>query len=219
MAGGKLINVTKSMSKSKKDLDQDARIKRLEKTLYPSIEKKIVDIKASAAGVSSSGYANYPMFQVAQGDDVSERVGDKVCIKEHRFKCCVRRGDNNNLLRIILAITPSTTNLVLADVLEYSNYTTDADVVFASPYKKRPTNAEKTYEILYDKVVNLGDDQQSFMIDKRIKCGKYGKNVSFSDTGASMPENYQVCLLAISDSTASGHPTLNYIFRSKYTDL
>jgi hypothetical protein len=86
-------------------------------------------------------------------------------------------------------------------------------------YKRVPATAENTYQILYDKVVNLNDDQASFEIDKRIKCGKYGKQVSFNSAGSVMPENYQLCLLAISDSTASAHPTISYVLRSKYTDL
>jgi hypothetical protein len=200
-------------------MTQDQRIKKLEKTLYPSIEKKSRDVRATVAPISSSGYNNQPMFQLEQGDEKNQRVGDKVCLTEHRFKCLVKKADGNNLMRIILAVTPSTTALSIGSVLEYGNYTTDAEQVFISPYKRVPSTAENTYQILYDKVVNLNDDQASFEIDKRIKCGKYGKQVSFNSAGSVMPENYHLCLLAISDSTAASHPTISYVLRSKYTDL
>ena len=199
---------------------QNSRIKKLEQMILPSVEYKSRDITTSNAAISTTAYANYPMLQLEQGHGHSQRVGDKVTLKSMNCTLSLKKGDSNNVVRVILAATPSSTHLTLADVLEYSNYTTHAEMVFCSPYKRRAANAEKTYKIMFDKVYNLTEDI-NVLVDK-FKLGgipQKGKQVEFQAIGSQQPDNFNVSLLAISDSSAAGHPALSVICRSKYIDL
>lgn len=219
----KTYNGGKKRSKKRKakttDGRQNQRIAKLENILLPSIEYKSKDINSSNVAVGSGGYANYPMFQLAQGSGHSERVGDKVTLKNMNCSLALTRADTNNIVRIIFAATPSTTALTLVDVLEYADHSVYGNLVFSSPYKRRATSSEKTYTILFDKCYNL-TEEISTMVDKfKLKLPKNGKVVEFNSIGQHMPDNWNVSILAISDSTAVGHPVMNCNVRSKYFDL
>jgi hypothetical protein len=88
---------------------QNQRLKKLENLIMPAVERKSRDILASAAGISSSGYANQPMFQVEQGDGKNQRIGDKVTLLSHNVSMTLAAQDTTNSIRIIWAYTPSTT--------------------------------------------------------------------------------------------------------------
>lgn len=198
---------------------QNQRIAKLEKLIYPSIERKSRDITAFAQAVSSSGYSNQPIFQLEQGDQQNQRIGDKVTLMSHQVNMTLAAQDSTNSIRVMFIVTPSTTALGIDDVLEYGNYTTHGDGVFSSPYKRKADTAETTYKVLFDKVYHFKDNQRLLTDKYQLVPKKGGKQVQFNSVGSVMPENYQLQILAISDSTASGHPTLSYVVRSKYIDL
>ena len=182
---------------------QNQRIKKLENLIMPAVERKSRDITALAAGVSSSGYANQPMFQVEQGDGKNQRIGDKVTLLSHNVSMSLAAQDTTNSIRIIWAYTPSTTALSISDVLEYGNYTTYGDQVFSSPYKRSAATAETTYRVLFDKVYHFHDTQRLLTDKYQLIPKKNGKQMHFNSVGSVMPENYQLQILAISDSTAA----------------
>lgn len=198
---------------------QNQRIAKLENLLLPTIEYKSRDIVTSGAIVNSAGYTNFPMFQLAQGEGVSERIGDKVTLMSHQVSLSLVKGDANNIIRVIFAVTPSDDHLSLSDVLEYSSYTTHSELVFSSPYKQRASNTAKSYKILFDKVYNLTDDINTLVDKFRLMLPKKGKQVNFSGVASQQPDNYNLSMLAISDSTSVVHPQLHAIVRSKYIDL
>ena len=201
---------------------QNQRIKKLEQTVYPSIEKKSRDITAFGASISSGGYGNQPMFQLEEGDGSNQRVGDKVQLKTMEVSLSLAKADTDgtNSVRLIFLNTPSTTAIGLDDVLEYGNYTTDGDMVFSSPYRRKASTAESTYSIMFDKVYHFKSNMRlitdKFLLDK---IPAKGRACNFQSTGSVQPENFQVQVLAVSDSTASPHPAISYIVRSKYIDL
>ena len=198
---------------------QNQRISMLEKLVYPAIERKSRDVFASSAPISSSGYANQPMFQLEEGDANNQRIGDKVTLMSHDVSMTLASQDTTNSIRIIWLVTPSTTALAVDDVLEYGNYTTDGNLVFSSPYQRKASGAENTFRVLFDKVYHLKADE-ALQTDKyQLIPKKSGKELSFQSAGSVMPENYQLQILAISDSTAIGHPVISYVCRSKYIDL
>ena len=67
-----------------KNKQQDRRISKLEKFIYPTIEYKSRDIVATDAPISSSGYANQPMMQIEQGTANNQRIGDSVALMQPR---------------------------------------------------------------------------------------------------------------------------------------
>jgi hypothetical protein len=186
---------------------QNQRIKQLESIVLPAIEKKSRDITAVGQAISSSGYANQPMFQIEQGNGQNQRVGDKVTLQSMQVSMSLAAQDTTNSIRVLFIATPSTTALDLDDVLEYGDYTVDGDLVFSSPYRRKAPSAENTYKVMFDKVYHFSADRR-LITDKYMLSGlpKNGKQVNFNSTGSVMPENFQVQILAISDSTAAGHP-------------
>jgi hypothetical protein len=219
-----VYNKGKKRSKAKKaktvNGKQNQRIKKLENLILPAIERKSRDITAFGASISSGGYANQPLFQLEQGDGHNQRLGDKVTLRSMQVSLTLAAQDSTNSMRIIFLSTPSTTALSLDDVLEYGNYTTDGDMVFSSPYRRKAPTAESTYNIMFDKVYHFKDNMRlltdKFELDK---IPKNGRQCNFNSTGSVMPENFQVQILAVSDSTASPHPAISYVVRSKYIDL
>ena len=185
----------------------------------PAVERKSRDILASAAPISTSGYANQPMFQLEQGDGASQRIGDKVTLMSHNVTMSLASADDTNTIRIIWAFTPSTTALSITDVLQYGNYGVYGDQVFSSPYKKAAATAETTYRVLFDKVYHLKADERVQTDKYQLIPNKKGRQVQFNAVGSVMPENYQLQILAISDSAAVAHPTISYVCRSYYIDL
>ena len=201
------------------DGKQNQRIAKLEQLILPSIEYKSRDVLAPPSSISTGGYSNQPMFQVEQGTQADQRIGDKVTLMSHNVCMSVASNDSTNVMRVIWLYTPSTTALSITDVLEYGNYTTHGDLVFSSPYKKKAPNAENTYRVLFDKVYNIRSNQRLQTDKFQLIPNKNGRQVQFQTVGSSMPENYQLQVLAISDSTTSPHPALSYVCRSRFIDL
>ena len=202
-----------------KDSKQDKRIKKLENIVYPSLEWKSKDVNAFDADITNAGYANYPMFQLAKGDTNSTREGDKVSLRRGTLHLSLTRGDTSNIVRVIICATPSATHLSLSDVLEYHSYSANADGVFSSPYQVKATNNEQTYSILADRVYQLPNDKSTIVAKIPIKIPKKGKSCEFVGDSSVSPNNYNISLLMISDSTASPHPKASYMMRWKYLDL
>ena len=215
-AGQKKRRVRKARNVNKR---QNQRLKKLEQLIYPSVERKSRDITALAAQIPSTGYANQPMFQLEQGDGANQRIGEKVTLLSHNITMTLAAQDTTNSLRIMWVATPSTTALSIDDVLEYGNYTTHGDQVFSSPYKRKADTAETTYKVMFDKVYHFADNIRLLTDRYQLIPKKSGKQVQFQSSGSVMPENYQLQILAISDSLAAGHPAISYVCRSVYLDL
>jgi len=205
--------------KKSKDSKQDKRIKKLENIVYPSIDWKTKDTKGIAAAIQNSGYQNYPMFALAQGTANNQRNGDYVSLRRGTLHLSLTRGDTSNIVRVLVVKTPSSTYAGLSDVLEYHNFTTDGELVFSSPYQTNATNSEQTYQIMYDKVFQLKGDMSTIAAKIPLKLPKRGVDCHFVGSGTVQPNNYNISLLMISDSTAAPHPTASYVMRWKFIDL
>lgn len=205
--------------KRKKDAKQDKRISKLENIVYPSLDWKTKDTKAIQAGIQNTPYQNYPMFALAKGTNDNERAGDKVSLRHGTLHLSLTRGDTSNIVRVLVVRTPSSTFAGLSDVLEYHNFATDGELVFSSPYQVRATNSEQTYKVMYDQVFQLKNDTSTLVRKIKLKLPKKGVSCDFVGDSIVAPNNYNISLLMISDSTASPHPTASYIMRWKYIDL
>lgn len=198
---------------------QNQRIKKLENTLYPSIEKKVKDLLTIEAAISTTPYVNQPMLQIAQGINADQRVGDFVNLLSMRVMQTIKKGDSQNTIRVLWVATPSTSTLTIGDVLEYGDYATDGDLVFSSPYRRVPINAEMTYNVLFDKVYNIETNDSQIQDRYFLKNPKRGRRCSFVGAGSVQPNNFKLHLIAISDSSAVAHPLLSMVLRSTYNDL
>ena len=226
MAAGKLVMAAKSKTQSKrrkktKDSKQDKRIAKLENIVYPSIEWKTRDVLSTAQAISTAGYENYTMFQLAKGDTNSTRIGDSCSLRYGTLHITLKKStaDGANMFRVLLVSTPSATHAGLSDVLEYHNYATHGDMVFSSPYQVKATNNEQTYKRLFDKVYRLEADMDKIVDKIQIKLPKKGLKCEFVGDGSVSPNNFNVSLLVISDSSAAPHPNVAYAMRWKFIDL
>jgi hypothetical protein len=219
-SGGKKkkLRLVKSLPASK-DKAQDRRIKKLEDIVYPSIEWKNKDLTAFQANITNAGYQNYPMFQLAKGDTNSTREGDKVSLRRGTLHLSLTRGDTSNIVRVLIVATPSATYAGLSDVLEYHSFSANGEAVFSSPYQVKATNSEQTYKVLADRVYQLPNDKSTITAKIPIKIPKKGRSCEFVGDTSVAPNNYNISLLMISDSTATPHPTASYVMRWKYIDL
>jgi hypothetical protein len=159
------------------------------------------------------------MCQIEQGHQGNQRVGDKVTLLHHNISMSLASADSTNTMRILWVATPSTTAVSITDVLEYGNYTTYGDQVFSSPYKRKAATAENTYNVMFDKVYHLKSTERIQTDKYQLRPSKNGKQLNFNSVGSVMPENYQLQILAISDSTAAAHPAISYVCRSVYLDM
>lgn len=205
---------------------QNQRLSKLEKLILPSVEIKSRDVgtlaptgASSGADIPSTGYNNYPMFQLEQGTASDERIGDKVTIISHNISLSISAPDTTNMVRVIWLYTPSTTPLTISQVLEYGSFANHRELVFSSPYKRKAVSAENTYKILFDKVYNFKSNHRVQTDKFQLIPNKNGRQVHFQTTSSDMPENYQLQVLAISDSEAVSHPVMHYVCRTRYMDL
>lgn len=206
-------------AKKKKDTKQDKRIKKLENIVYPSLDWKTKDTKAIQAQIANTPYQNYPMFALGRGESDNQRSGDKVSLRHGTLHLSLTRGDTSNIFRVLVVRTPSATFAGLSDVLEYHNFATDGELVFSSPYQVKATNSEQTYKVMYDQVFQIKNDTSTLTRKIKLKLPKKGVSCDFVGDAVVAPNNYNISLLIISDSTGAPHPTASYVMRWKFVDL
>lgn len=212
----------KKQSKGK-DLKQDARIKALESMVMKTIENKQDEYSNTNLGVSSSGVRDGAFLQLNQNVGDNGRIGNSITLLKQQFDIMATQNpsgvlDNWNRMRILIVESlDGSQPILISDVLQYSSYTTDSDLVFSSPYTTK-TSTNRRYKVHYDKTFELNATAQGATRSLRfVKKYKNGKVVNFDD-GSSPPTNHQISLLFISDSAATPHPLVNYSVRSTYKD-
>lgn len=202
-----------------KNAKQDRRIKKLENFVLKSIEWKNRDVTAFDQAITNAGYQDNPMFKLALGNTNGTREGDKVNLIRSTLHLSLTRGDTSNIVRVIVVATPSSTAVGFTDVLEYPNYSSAADGIFVSPYQLKASTSDKTYKVLADRLYQLPNDKSTITTKIKLRMPKSGKSCEFVGDSDVAPNNYNISLLMISDSTATPHPKASYIMRHKYVDL
>lgn len=222
-----------SKGKSQKDKSQDARIKALEKMLNQTLENKQVNYHNTNLAVSSGSVRDGAFLQVEQGPAdgtpdsgglaVGARIGNTITLMREQFDFLVSQNptspiDDWNRMRILVVeALDGNQPILISDVLEYSSYALDGDLVFASPYTTK-TTTNRRYKVCYDSTFELNRAAKgATKAIQYIRKYKGGKLVEFNDNNAS-PVNHQMTILFISDSTAVPHPIVNYSVRSTYKD-
>lgn len=200
----------------------------VKKMVNKTIENKQINNKKTATALSSGWDTSSGFFGLLQGTSdgnlpgSAARIGNSVTLMRSQFKFNFDMEQSTaayNKIRVIVAQSADgTQSLVPADILLYSSYATDGDLVFASPYTTK-TSTNKRYTILYDKVFTLnkygnGARQISFL----KKYGKSGKVVNWDGNSGSAPVDFKTTIMAISDSTVAPHPHYEYSLRHTYKD-
>lgn len=212
--------------KVRKDKKQDSRIKKLESFVYKTIENKQVNFTQSL-NISSAGTYSYPFIQLTQGTGdgnampSASRIGNSITLMSQRFDAnLIGETAQWNQIRVLLVESvDGATALQLSDVLEYSNYALNGDLVFVSPYTTK-TSTNKRYKVHMDRLVELhgtGDAGKATAQLHKVIRWKNGKVLKFDDNNAGVT-NHLMHLFCISDSASVSHPTIKYNVRSTYKD-
>lgn len=223
------LNRRKRQNKASKAL---AIAKQNKKFINKTIENKQVNYAQLPVQVSSGGFASAGFFGVLQGagdgtDSGSSngRVGNSVTLMrtllKFNFDVASPQATSeqyNKIRLIVVASADGSQTLGISDILRYHNYTTDGDLVFASPYTTK-TTTNKRYDLLMDKVfeVNYGH-KASRQITLKKKWGKTGKVIAWNGNSSSAPTDFKVSVICISDSMAANHPVMSFACRHTYKD-
>lgn len=214
-------------SKKSKDKKQDSRIKELEQFVYKTIENKQSNYHVTNQNITSTGYNNYGFLKLETGveDGASygdpARIGNSVTLMKQSFNMNISLrspADDFNQVRVIIAEALEGTQILsLSNVLLYSNYSVDGNLVFASPYTTK-TGTNQRYKIHMDKHITLSPYNKTALNIKHSVRYKGGKVLSFDGPTEEFPTNHRMNIWVIGDSTAVQHPRLDLAVRSTYKD-
>lgn len=207
--------------------------KQNKKLIMKTLELKQIEYKNTLLNVSSAGVRDGAFLQVSQGPAdgspvggvaTGARIGNKITLLRQMFNIHITQNpsgvlDDWNRCRILIVeALDGNQPILISDVLQYSNYATDNDLVFSSPYTTK-TTTNRRYKVCFDKTfeLNYRANAASRVMKYVKKWGKTGKVVDFNDNAAA-PIDHQMTMLFISDSTSLPHPIVNYSVRSSYRD-
>ncbi len=179
----------------------------IKKVVYGLSENKFYDRYEVALPVDVTGTV-YTVFDPANGNTVTQRVGnscrlDNITI---RFDCTI--NDSTNVLRLVLlrdfrcqGTAPS-----VSDIVE------DTTTPLLSPLK-----LNRRFTFLWDKYVMLNPGSGSNKIVAMYKKLKF--KVGFNSSTTSDFGYNCIWLLLLSDSSAPGHPTVDFSSRVQFKDM
>lgn len=217
----------RTFRKKSTDKKQTKRIKQLENFVYKTIENKQVNSTGTNLNVTSSGISGLAFLRLAAGVGDGEiesdpaRIGNSVTLLRQQvgfnLKCRTGADLFNQIRIIVVESTEGSESLNLSDILQYSSYATNGDLVFVSPYTTK-TTTNRRYKIHMDKTVLLTQDRMPAMTLRHTVKYNGGKVVAFQNNTDVIPTNHRLQYFAISDSTAVQHPRLDFHVRSTYKD-
>lgn len=189
-------------------------LNRAEKSQVSKIAKNVVSRKIETKYIDStynSGFDSTGTIQIlsniiTQGVTDSDRVGDRLEIKNFAMRGYASYGDTVNIMRVILFQwkPSSTTAPVITDVLQtahrFSHYNHDK---------------KGLYRVLYDTTFNLNDTNRRQQLIKRNLKPKL-KTLKFEAAGVNGMNH--IYLLGISDSSVSPNPAVQLDFRLQFKD-
>ena len=227
----RVIKARTTKAKANKALRE---VKQLKKLVNKTLENKHCDFVTTNLSVSTSPLYGYSFLRLKQGTqddsnvnsaDYDARIGNSVTLMNERLNFLFSPPvtgtitEAYNRIRCILVESlDGNQNLVLSDILKYSNYGVHGDMVFASPYTTK-SNTNSRYKILMDRCFELNPNggNATKIIKHRIKHGKSGRVINFNDN-AEYPVDYNITLMIISDSASAAHPVCNYSYRATFKD-
>lgn len=183
-----------------------------------AVLKKEVELKAltsrpfSASSVSSAATI-VKLSSIIQGDTAVDRDGQQVSVTRVDLQGHMKPGDDTNFLRIIvfqwrdddISYTPTA-----SDILQNS----------ASWYDLHNFNQRHRYSILWDRMFSLDTDDPIKYYKRSIYGKKLAKTVEYSGTTAGATSGkHNIYVLAVSDSGAINHPTLDMMARVYFKDM
>lgn len=192
---------------NKRQLNQVKRI------VHSSIEDKSLDVAVSTAAIdyTTGVIANLQTGLVRGNAEQSNYIGGKITPTKLMIRYQILGADTTNMVRIVVLQNKANAGVpTAATVFEsVSN--------IRAPLSAFEINFNDTYRVLYDRLHNLvlsGDTAQRTGMIRLFR--KKLHPIIFDATNAL--EAYGLWLVAISDSSAVTHPTLQLYSRLTYED-
>ena len=222
----------RTKGRSRYDKKQDKVISQLKKFVNKTIANKQVNYAQLPVQVSSGGFASAGFAGVLQGagdgtdsGSSNARIGNEVTLMRTLLKFNfdvagpqATSEQYNKVRLIVVASADGSQSLGISDVLRYHSYTSDGDLVFASPYTTK-TTTNKRYQLLLDKVFELNYGHRgSRQITLKKKWGKTGKVINWNGNVGASPTDFKISVICITDSQAANHPTMSFASRHTYKD-
>jgi hypothetical protein len=194
--------------------------KTIDREIDRQIQAKYIDaITTSPTAVTTSGVIG-ALFNVAQGTQDGQRIGDAIRVMTLTIGTLQAYAYNSDVIShmrmIIFQWIPNIADAAptIADILETP--TTN------SCFSLLNVEHSPEYVILYDHLFSFAgtstvptDKSDHVIKNKRVK--RPPKSIVYEATSSSGSAG-TVCLLLISDSSASPNPAINYSFRVWYKD-
>lgn len=223
----------KKGKKKSVDKKQSQQIKELQKMVFKTIENKQLNERVTNSVIPSTGFVASGFFQTgigAQDGDQSgstsaARIGNSVTLMNQRMNYTLEASliDGYNRVRVIIAESlDGNQTLNLGDILQYPDYSVYNNLVFVSPYTTK-TDTNRRYKVHSDRYFELNADAKgaTAMHKENIKYrenGSAGKVLEFDGNLSTVPNNHNLMIFAISDSTVDPHPRVSVAIRSTYKD-
>lgn len=187
--------------------------KIVNKILAKRVEDKYHDIFGSLSPTAGPGYVLQLINGIGQGAGDFNRVGNEVCAGSLHARLGITFPDVTNRVRVMLFWDkqPNGTVPTAADLLTYTLQAVDS---FLNP------DSKARFHVIYDKLLSGGaNGTVATSINRKFNLRK--KRVLFKGTTddiASIQSN-ALYLLVMSDSVATPHPDIRYMFRYIYSDM
>lgn len=224
----------KVRKKMLKDKSQDKRIKSLEKMVYKTIENKQLNERVTSSAVDSvTPFVATGFLQTGigaedgdqSGSSAAARIGNSITLMNQRVNYTLEAAalDVYNRVRVLIVESMDGNQLLsLGDILQYDDYSVFNNLVFVSPYTTK-TDTNRRYKIHSDRVFELNSNAKGATAyhKENIKFregGSPGKILEFDGNTSTFPNNHNLMIFAISDSTVSPHPRISAAIRSTYKD-
>jgi hypothetical protein len=202
-----------------------SKVNKKVNSLMVAEEKKFMDVLHSG-GVSTTTSVHPLLDGLALGTTSQTRIGSVITGKSLSGRFEITAGDFTNQLRIFLlkSYVINDAAPTIGDILQYDDVNTFWELM-TSPYKK---NSNIKYSVLKNWRINIGgritnngdaaatSASQKKYITFNVNLRQTQLRYETDDTASQNQYNY--FLMAVSDSGAANHPTLNGISRLTYTD-
>lgn len=182
--------------------------KELMKEEKKNTELKYYDQALTSNAISSSGTI-FALSNMGQGNSNDKRLGQQINPKSILMRFDLFASDSTNSIRLILFKWFDQASPSIATVLENTTWPT------LSPLNL--TNSRRSIKVIYD---NLVSTSISTEITERVGkvYRKLAGKMNWADGTSGSPMGGQLYLLAVSDSSAAPHPSLDFLSRLRFAD-
>lgn len=190
--------------------------KLIKKVLSQAAEQKFLLNSVTAAAISYTG-ASYGLSATFQGDNVDDRIGNKISLQTLQVSFSCTAADINNRMRVVIV------QFTDGNVLPWPTFMSDSGSVNA-PLSLVLPDQIRNVRFLYDSgPIDLTTVGSNYVVSRRIRIPIHKKKNALktiqmeANTDTDGPG--LVRMYVISDSAAASHPTFTYESRLDFTDM